>query len=58
MSNQDLLTAGKISKEFEIPQKAVKQVIADLKIEPDLVKSGCKYYSRETAEKIRKEAAK
>jgi len=53
MANQDLLTAGKIAKEFEVPQKVIKTIIQEMNIEPDVVKGNCKYYTRETAEKIK-----
>ena len=58
MSTKDLYTAGKIAKEFGITPKDVKSTITELKLEADLVKGGCKYYTKETAEKIKKAAAK
>ena len=53
MANQDLLTAGKIAKEFDVPQKVIKNIIQEMNIEADAVKGNCKYYTRETAEKIK-----
>ncbi len=53
MAAQELLTAGKIAKEFEVPQKIIKNIIQDLNIEADVVKGNCKYYTRETADKIK-----
>ena len=53
MANQELLTAGKIAKEFDVSQKIIKNIIQEMNIEPDVVKGNCKYYTRETADKIK-----
>jgi hypothetical protein len=58
MSTKDLYTAGKIAKEFGLTGKAVKAAIEELKITPDVIKGNCKYYTRETAEKIKEKAPK
>lgn len=53
-TEEEMLTAGKISAKFEIPQAKVKSLIKELNIAPDLVKGGCNYYSVATAQKIKK----
>ncbi|APF19005.1 hypothetical protein Calab_3352 [Caldithrix abyssi DSM 13497] len=58
MADQELLTAGKIAKEFGLPQKKIKEIIKKLNLEPDVKKGNCSYYYRETAEKIKAEAEK
>ena len=58
MAAKDLYTAGKIAKEFGLTNKAVKAAIEELKIEPDVVKDNCKYYTKETAGKIKAKAEK
>ena len=58
MTDKELLTAGKIAKEFGIPQKKIKEVIQKLNLSPDVKKGNCNYYYRETAEKIKAEAEK
>ncbi len=50
---QELLTAGKMAKEFGVPPKKVKLAIQELNIEPDVKKGNCNYFYRETAEKIK-----
>ena len=54
MADKDLLTAGKLAKEWGVSQKVVKQAIEKAGVEPDVVKGSCKYYKPETAEKIKK----
>lgn len=56
MSTKNLYTTGKIAKTYGIEQKEIKDAISELNIEPDLIKGSCKYYTAETAEKIRKKA--
>jgi len=51
---QDLLIAGKIAKEWGVAQKDVKKTIEKLGLQPDVKKGACIYYTRETAEKIKK----
>lgn len=53
MANQELLTAGKLAKEFDVPQKIIKNIIQEMNIEADVIKGNCKYYTRETANKIK-----
>ena len=49
----DLLSAGKVAKALDVPPKAVKAAIEALKLEPDVVKGNCKYYTKESMEKIK-----
>ncbi len=51
---QELFSAGKAAKELDVAAKAVKEAIDKLKIEADVIKGNCKYYTRETLEKIKK----
>ncbi len=51
MRNQELLTTGKMAKEFGVPAKKVKMAIQKLNLEPDVKKGNCNYFYRETAEK-------
>jgi hypothetical protein len=53
-STEEMLTAAKWAAQFNIPQSKFKKAIQDLKIEADLVKAGCNYYSRKTIEKVLK----
>ena len=53
MSKEELLTAGKIAKELDVPQKLVKVAIEELSLKPDVVKGNCKYYTRPTVDKIK-----
>lgn len=55
MADKELLTAGKIAKEFNLPQKKIKEAIKKLNLQPDVKKGNCSYYYRETAEKIKAE---
>jgi len=50
---EELYSAGKVAKALEIPAKAVKAAIEELKLEPDVVKGNCKYYTKESMEKIK-----
>jgi len=49
----EMYTAGKLAKLLEVSQGKVKKIIEAEGIEPDEVKRNCKYYSEETAEKIK-----
>jgi len=49
----EMYTAGKLAKLLGVSQGKVKKIIEAEDIEPDEVKRNCKYYSDETAEKIR-----
>ena len=53
MSKQELLTTGKMAKEFGVPAKKIKIVIEKLNLSPDVKKGNCNYFYRETAEKIK-----
>jgi len=50
---EDLLTAGKLAVAWGVPKAALGKKLKELKVEPDLVKAGCSYYSRVRLEKIR-----
>ncbi len=58
MADKELLTTGKMAKEWEVPPKLVKSVIQKLNLQPDVKKGNCSYYYRETAEKIKSELGK
>jgi ribosomal protein L30E len=49
----EMYTAGKLAKLLGVSQGKVKKIIEAENIDPDEVKRNCKYYSDETAEKIR-----
>ena len=49
----EMYTAGKLAKLLEVSQGKVKKIIEAEGIEPDEVKRNCKYYSEQTAEKIK-----
>ena len=49
-----MLTAAKIAQELDISASQVRKAIKEAGIKPDLVKSGCSYYSQETFGKLRK----
>jgi hypothetical protein len=49
----EMYTAGKLAKELGVSQGKVKKIIESEGIEPDEVKRNCKYYGKETAEKIK-----
>ena len=51
---KDLLTAGSIAKELNVPDAKVKKAIADLGIKPEAKKGVCNYYSRDTVLKLKK----
>ena len=42
---EDLLTAGKLAVAWGVPKAALGKKLKELKVEPDLVKAGCSYYS-------------
>lgn len=52
--NEDPLTAGKVAKALEVRPAEVKKAIAELGLEPDVVKGGCSYYSSDSVKKIKK----
>ncbi|MFA6570117.1 MAG: hypothetical protein WCT77_02660 [Bacteroidota bacterium] len=49
-----LLTAAKIAIEVGVTPAKIKQVIAELKIEPDMIRCNCNYYTDKTILKIKK----
>jgi len=49
-----MLTATALAKELKIPPAELRRRIKEAGIEPDAVKCGCAYYSKETAERIKK----
>lgn len=53
MAQQDLFTVGKLAKEWGVPQKEIKNAIAKIKIQPDVKKGACNYFTRESADKIK-----
>jgi hypothetical protein len=56
--SEELYTAGKVAKLYGIAISDVKKVIKESRIKADAVKGGCSYYSKTTAEKIRRVASK
>ncbi|MDH5477117.1 MAG: hypothetical protein OEY50_02180, partial [Nitrospinota bacterium] len=54
----EMLSASKWAKELKVPEAKFKKVIKEDGVEPDAKKGACAYYSRKTAEKIAKKAAK
>ncbi len=53
MDEQDLLTAAKLAEAWGMPKVALSKRLKEQKVEPDLVKRGCSYYSRTRLEKMR-----
>lgn len=49
----ELLTAGKIATQLGVSGSVVSKTIKSLNIKPDLVKSGCSYYGKETIDKVK-----
>jgi len=54
MSEEKMLSAGKIAKELDASPKEVKSIIKQEGLEPDLVKRGCSYYGEAKIERIKK----
>ena len=50
----DLKSAGKWAKELGVSDKKFKDALKAAGIEPDSKKGACNYYSKKTAEKIKK----
>lgn len=50
----DLVTAGKLAKEWGVPPKDVKAAIEKSGVCEDVKKGACRYYKPETAAKIKK----
>ncbi len=55
---EELLTAGKLAKVLNVPEKKIKEAIEKAGIQPDVVKGACKYYGPAAAEKIKAELQK
>lgn len=53
-SKQDLLSAGKISKEIGASAAKVKKAIETLALEPANIRCGCKYYDTSQVAQIKK----
>jgi len=58
MAKEELYTAGKLSQEWGVPPKSIKDAIAKLGIEPDVKKGACNYFVKATADKIKAEVKK
>jgi hypothetical protein len=52
----EMKTASNWAKELGIPEKKFKDAIKAAAIQPDAKKGGCSYFSRASAEKIKKAA--
>ncbi|HOZ21154.1 MAG TPA: hypothetical protein PLO28_05185 [bacterium] len=50
---EELLSAGKLAKEWGVTDAAVKKAIKELGIEPDAKKGACAMYGKATAVKIK-----
>lgn len=55
---EELLTAGKIAEKLGIPPKKLKQVMEELKIQPDQKRGNCNFYNLQTMEKIKQAVSK
>ena len=51
---EEMVSAGKLAKEWGVTDAAVKKAIKELGIEPDAKKGACAMYGKATAEKIKK----
>lgn len=51
---EELKSAGKWATELGVPAKKFKDAIKAAGVAPDAKKGACAYYSRKTAEKIKK----
>lgn len=56
-SGRDGGSAGAMAKELGASPAAVKRTLAELKIEPDFVKSGCAYYYAERTAQVKQALA-
>lgn len=48
-----MLTASKMAEKLGVSAGQLRKAIKEAGIKPDLVKSGCSYYSQETANKVK-----
>ncbi len=53
MAESEMLTSTKLAEKFGVSAGKVKKAIEALKIEPDMKKGPCAYYSEESAKKIK-----
>ena len=53
MKEKDLFTAANLAEEWGISVAKVKKAIESLALNPDSAKGACKYYSKESAAKIK-----
>lgn len=52
-TSTEMFTSAKLAEKFGVPVGKVKKAITELKIEPDMKKGACAYYSDATAVKIK-----
>lgn len=50
---EELIPAAKIAKGWGISVEAIRNVIAELELQPDFVESGCAYYAPATIQRIK-----
>ncbi len=50
---EEMLTVAKWAEKFAVPAGKFKKAIEELKLEPDLRKGACNYYSSKTIEKVK-----
>ena len=50
----DLMTVAKLAEAMGVPKSALAKQIKAEKVEPDQVKAGCSYYSRQRIEGMRR----
>ncbi|HOT96863.1 MAG TPA: HTH domain-containing protein [bacterium] len=51
---EEMVSAGKLAKEWGVSETAVKKAIKELGVEPDAKKGACALYGKATAAKIKK----
>lgn len=49
----EMFTAGKLAEALGISQGKVKKLMQELRIQPDEIKRGCKYYGPATLRKLK-----
>lgn len=54
MTNQELFTAGKLAEQWGVSATKIKKAIEKSGVQPDAKKGACSYFTKETAEKIKK----
>ena len=55
--SDEMMSAGKWAKEFGVSPKKFKEALAATGVEPDEKKGGCAYYSKGSANKVKKKLA-